>query len=269
MKLILALALILGNPLASAAGPLYLDTQNFPSEAQSKLLAAATGERPATGPELFAWMDAYESAPTFEKIIEAYEGGLYRKLEIDPKQGERWKKKYPVLFKGIDNYVGSSDESMDDSGPSWMKINASLRAKEKLGAADAKFLKEILSSLERLPTAAGLVFRGQPMRAERFAAIPAKGLWPQPAFTSTTLSPEKARLFGSGQEGWSKRGVIILKTKGGAPVSPLTFDTGEQSGQPGRLYEREVLLTPGAKLYVHAKFFDASLDTYFVLAEER
>ncbi|RZA06841.1 MAG: hypothetical protein EOP11_09275 [Proteobacteria bacterium] len=253
---------------ASGAAPNYLDTSSYPSPGQSQLLAAAEGRGQPTAKELRSLTEAYESDPAYLKLVEAYQGGLYRYFKVNPEKPAAWKKKNAKLLKGIDNYVGSSDESMADEEISWQSINGKLRQKEKLTAAEQKYLDEIKASMALLPTVKGLAFRGQAMTPERFASIPEKAVWPQMAFTSATLSYSTARGFGRGHEGYSWTGILILKLKSGAPVSPLTFDGGS-GGQPGRLDEYELLLAPGSKLFVHAKIKDEENQTYYVLAEER
>lgn len=252
----------------ASAGSVYLNTESAPSAAQTLLLAAATGRQKLSGQETTAAINAYGISEELQTTLKHYAGDLYASLGIDPERSQEWIEKHAELYKGISNYVGSSDESMADEEISWQSINIQLRGGKKMSGEEKKYLGEILHSLSRLPVATGLAFRGVRMTKEHYNAIPSKGPWPQPAFTSTSLDPQVAQGFGSGHEGYSQTGILVLKLKKGYPVSPLTFDHGRM-GQPGRFQEYELLLPPGRTLLVHAKVEDSETKTYYVFAEEK
>lgn len=252
----------------SSAGQVYFNTESVPSEAQALLLEAAQGRKKISAPEAAAAIEAYAGSEQLKEILKHYASDLYETMAIDPDRSKEWIEKNGGFYKGISNYVGSSDESMADEEVSWQSINRQLRNGEKMSRAEKQFLDEILSSLSKMPVASGLAFRGVSMTKEFFAAVPDRGPWPQKAFTSTSLHPMVAHGFGSGQEGYSQRGILVLKLKRGYPVSPLTFDHGSM-GQPGRFREYELLLPPGRTLFVHGKAEDTATQTYYVFAEER
>ena len=247
---------------------IYIDSAEFPSEAQTVLLQAAMGEVKLSVEQTLTLMTQYSEAASFKKFQEQYSSRLFKSLNINPKKPDVWREANPEIAKGITNYVGSSNESMADEGISWQSLNKKMRDRVALDSEEQKFLEEILLALKHLPQVKGLVFRGQKMNAERFQSIPVGAVWEQPAFTSTSIDFRVAQSFGVGQRGYSRSGILIIKTKGGSPVSPLTFDEGFM-GQPGRVTEYEVLLAPGSKLFVTNKLESADKNLYLVFAEER
>lgn len=246
----------------------YIDSAEFPSKEQTLLLQAATGEVKLTVQQTLTLVAQYSQSANFQKFKDEYSFRLFKYLNINPEEPDVWRKANPAIAKGITNYVGSSNESMADEGISWQSLNKKMRDRVALDSEEQKFLDEILVALKHLPQVKGLVFRGQKMSAERFQSIPVGAVWEQPAFTSTSIDFTVAQSFGAGQRGFSRTGILIIKTKGGAPVSPLTFDEGFM-GQPGRVGEYEVLLALGSQLFVTNKLEDASKNLYLVFAEER
>ena len=249
------------------ATPTYLDTETIPHPAQTELLKAATGFAKPSAEETLALVESYSNSDQFAAIIERYTNDLFKILKIDPKKSKQWIAKNKELYQGIRNYVGDSGEGERDEIISWQSINGKLRSKEPMNDGEKKFYREILRSIELLPRVKGLVFRGVRMNKARYDGLIEGSVWHQAAFTSTSLSFAVAAGFGYGAPP-DRTGVLIIKTKGGAPVSPLTFDGGFR-GQPGRIFEREVLLTSGQDLIVRHKVEDTANNRYYIFLEHR
>lgn|GEM_PF-6928540 len=256
------------RPAPDPAGAgIYLDTEEFASPAQTKLLETASGKIKPSFAEAKAWLDEYSGSEQHKKIIRQYSERLYDRLGVGPKESVRFKRKYPTLYKGILAYAGDSSPDSTDDGFRSLEINDKLRRNTPLTTDDEKFIAEVVYSISHLPAVRGLAFRGRRMYKTVFDSIP-YGDWPQPAFTSTSISYEAAVSFGNPMAAGMRTGVIVLKIKGGAPFSPLTFDKGT-SDLPGRFFEYEALLPPGRTLFVTHKLEDAASDLYLVFAEER
>lgn len=244
----------------------YLNTESYSSEIQSKLLAAADGDVNLSAEETWDLMRLYEESAEFKQISEHYTEDLFTTVKANPANPEAWRRENPRLALGIRNYVGDSGEGEMDEAVSWQSINRKLRNLEDFNEEEQTFYNAIADMVNALPQVKGLVFRGQAMTRERFDAVPVKAGWHQAAFTSTSLSPTTARAFGTGG-GSRQTAILILRVKNGAPVSPLTFDTG-QRGQPGRMGEQEVLLADGETLFVNAKIEDKANNLYYIFAEQ-
>lgn len=149
--------------------------------------------------------------------------------------------------KAINGYVSSSGG-----------INHYMRDVAKGGARDAAADAEIANltgvfrkAEENGALLNGRVLRGEPLDAERFAALSKSDVLAYPSFTSTTTHAlEAAEAAGGG-----KRALITFEQHGGMPIG----DSGPFSG-----HSQEVLLQPGTARIISRKIEG---DTIHIRAE--
>lgn len=163
-------------------------------------------------------------------------------------EADDWKKENPKIAKGIALYVESP---VKDGMPIWQIINNKLRDGRKFDTAETSALKNILYSLDQLPSIAGIVFRGAGMKPEYFAMYKKGAIVVEPTFVSTSISINVAKGYAdmSGSLDYNSRPtagkiptIFILKIKRGAPVGSVV---------PDYILEFEALLRPRTSFKVH------------------
>lgn len=261
-----------------------LNTLEFKIKHQEDFLKVISGENKPSGSIVSTWASAYEEDAQSKQMFSKSTLAVYKyfDLEIDLEALDSawetinsWVDDNQKYYQGILNYTGRSDEGGEGSLINWLSLNKNLRKNKNcnknevggcLSGDEKTFLNQILSSLKQTPQFSGLTFRGLAMDQIRFDSHVVGAVQKDNAFVSSSLSYDVAKRFGAAR-GSYKTGILITKNKGGAAVSPLTFDFGGE-GQEPRVAEYEVLYPPGTKFRVIYKVYDEKNEIYYVFQEQ-
>lgn len=243
---------------ARPADTIYLDSasSNVPALLAFERYFAET-KASASYEDVYHQIEVLAQDERMPAFLERYKNDAWKFLKI--KDFFSWFNANSDVYRAIKDYI----DPQDDDAPSWQSVNQKLRRGGSLTTRDRKFIDDLLFAMDRLPSYHGLAWRGSMLRPSVFSEYKEGAVVKDPAFVSTSLSPETAMNFSGVVHQGSTRGRIsvmyMIKVKLGAPITAV-FNDNQQ--------EKEILLRPGQSFIVRRNIQNAARTKAIVVLEQ-